>query len=217
MLRTCRKVLVQPLESPFSARRLHPSTADVYLLFTKCFSHCFYSELYEKDFDGQSAIYWEVKYPFPLSNRDVSFWRENAFALAVGIKCGAERWKAAVTESAFSPEILLSKAIFPDGAKPQYVYVRERRDLDVDGRKIWVILARSSPETPFAEKSGVLRVKDYKQSLALESDGACGTKGDIRWGNIMILLPLLHACIWMSAWIISWLINLLTDFIYKDI
>lgn len=33
-----------------------------------------YSELYEKDFGGQSAIYWEVKYPFPLSNRDVSFW-----------------------------------------------------------------------------------------------------------------------------------------------
>lgn len=30
-------------------------------------------ELYEKDFNGQSAIYWEVKYPFPMSNRDVSF------------------------------------------------------------------------------------------------------------------------------------------------
>lgn len=29
--------------------------------------------LYEKDFDGHTAIYWEVKYPFPLSNRDVSF------------------------------------------------------------------------------------------------------------------------------------------------
>lgn len=33
----------------------------------------FYPELYEKDFSGQTAIYWEVKYPFPLSNRDVSF------------------------------------------------------------------------------------------------------------------------------------------------
>ncbi|XP_069572150.1 phosphatidylcholine transfer protein isoform X2 [Brachyistius frenatus] len=84
-------------------------------------------ELYEKDFDGQSAIYWQVKYPFPLSNRD-------------------------------------------------YVYVRERRDLDVDGRKIWVILAKSSPETPCTEKSGVLRVKDYKQSVAMETDGGCGTK-----------------------------------------
>ncbi|XP_029914933.1 phosphatidylcholine transfer protein [Myripristis murdjan] len=84
-------------------------------------------ELYEKDFDGHTAIYWEVKYPFPLSNRD-------------------------------------------------YVYVRERRDLTVDGRKISVILARSSTQTPCAEKSGVLRVKDYKQSVAMESDGACGTK-----------------------------------------
>lgn len=31
------------------------------------------SELTEKDYDGKSAIYWEVKYPFPLSNRDVSY------------------------------------------------------------------------------------------------------------------------------------------------
>ncbi|XP_038563315.1 phosphatidylcholine transfer protein [Micropterus salmoides] len=102
--------------------------ADVYmdLTYRKDWDN-YVKELYEKDFNGQTAIYWEVKYPFPLSNRD-------------------------------------------------YVYVRERRDLEVEGRKIWVILARSSPETQCAEKSSVLRVKDYKQSLALESDGACGTK-----------------------------------------
>ncbi|MEQ2222039.1 hypothetical protein ILYODFUR_021838 [Ilyodon furcidens] len=64
----------------------------------------------------------------------------------------------------------------PQLLKPQYVYIRERRDLDVDGRKIWVILARSSAETACAEKKGVLRVKDYKQSVAMESDGASGTK-----------------------------------------
>ena len=57
------------------------------------------------------------------------------------------------------------------------MYARERRDLDVDGRKIRVILARSCPETPCDERSGVLRVKDYKQSVAMESDGASGTKG----------------------------------------
>ncbi|KAM4597939.1 phosphatidylcholine transfer protein isoform 2-T2 [Polymixia lowei] len=77
-------------------------------------------ELYERDFDGHAAIYWE--------------------------------------------------------SKPQYVYVRERRDLSVEGRKISVVLAKSSPATPCAEKSGVLRVKDYKQSLAMETDGGCGTK-----------------------------------------
>lgn len=30
-------------------------------------------ELYEETYDGEKVIYWEVKYPFPLSNRDVSF------------------------------------------------------------------------------------------------------------------------------------------------
>lgn len=59
------------------------------------------------------------------------------------------------------------------------MYVRERRDLDVDGRKIWVVLARSAPEAPCPEKSGVLRVSEYHQSVALESDGAHGTKGDV--------------------------------------
>ncbi|KAG7459348.1 hypothetical protein MATL_G00209690 [Megalops atlanticus] len=84
-------------------------------------------ELYEKDYDGQTVIYWEVKYPFPLSNRD-------------------------------------------------YVYMRERRLLEPEGRRIWVVLAQSSSVPQCPEKSGILRVKDYKQSLAMESDGACGTK-----------------------------------------
>ncbi|XP_061568189.1 phosphatidylcholine transfer protein [Cololabis saira] len=102
--------------------------ADVYMdLKYRKHWDTYVKELYEQDFSGQAAIYWEVKYPFPLSNRD-------------------------------------------------YVYVRERRDLDVDGRKIRVILARSSQETPCAEKSGVLRVKDYKQSVAMETDGSSGTK-----------------------------------------
>ncbi|KAK9534567.1 hypothetical protein VZT92_007006 [Zoarces viviparus] len=102
--------------------------ADVYmdLAYRKHWDK-YVKELYEKDFSGQTAIYWEVKYPLLLSNRD-------------------------------------------------YVYVRERRDLDVDGRRISVILARSAAEVACAESSGVLRVKDYKQSVALESDGGCGTK-----------------------------------------
>ncbi|KAA8585526.1 hypothetical protein FQN60_004220 [Etheostoma spectabile] len=83
--------------------------ADVYMdLAYRKHWDTYVKELYEKDFNGQTAIYWEVKYPFPLSNRD-------------------------------------------------YVYMRERRDFEVDGRKIWVILARSAPQTLCAEKSGVLR------------------------------------------------------------
>ncbi|XP_034046713.1 phosphatidylcholine transfer protein [Thalassophryne amazonica] len=84
-------------------------------------------ELYEKEYDGHNAIYWQVNYPLTMSNRD-------------------------------------------------YVYVRERRDLHVNGRKICVILAKSSPETPCPEKRGVVRVKDYKQSVALEANGSSGTK-----------------------------------------
>ncbi|XP_053707145.1 phosphatidylcholine transfer protein isoform X2 [Synchiropus splendidus] len=104
-------------------------------------------ELSEEEFDGQKAIYWQVKYPFPLSNRD-------------------------------------------------YVYVRERRILERDGRKVWVVLAKSSPETPCAEKSSVLRVKDYKQSLAMESDGGQGTKMFMRYfDNPGGMIP---------TWLVNW-------------
>uniref|UniRef100_UPI0037E89885 phosphatidylcholine transfer protein n=1 Tax=Semicossyphus pulcher TaxID=241346 RepID=UPI0037E89885 len=122
--------------------------ADVYmdLMYRKKWDG-YVKELYEKDFSGQNAIYWEVIYPFPLSNRD-------------------------------------------------YVYMRERRDLDVDGRKIWVILARSSPETACAEKKGILRVKDYKQSVALESDGACGTRVFLNYfDNPGGMIP---------SWLVNW-------------
>lgn len=59
----------------------------------------------------------------------------------------------------------------------QYVYTRQRRDLDVDGRKIYVVLAQSISAPQFPEKSGVIRVKQYKQSLAIESDGKKGSRG----------------------------------------
>ncbi|NXP45631.1 PPCT protein, partial [Heliornis fulica] len=84
-------------------------------------------ELYEKTFDGEKVIYWEVKYPFPLSNRD-------------------------------------------------YVYIRECREMDVDGRKIWVVLAQSVSVPQCPEEPGIIRVKSYKQTLAIESDGKTGSK-----------------------------------------
>lgn len=52
---------------------------------------CVSTDLHEKDFNGQKVIYWEVKYPMPLSNRDVSLkhmsrssnavWRDNVFVI----------------------------------------------------------------------------------------------------------------------------------------
>lgn len=84
-------------------------------------------ELYEKECNGEAVVYWEVKYPFPMSNRD-------------------------------------------------YVYVRQRRELDFEGKKVLVILAWSTSVLQFPEKSGVIRVKQYKQSLAIQSDGKKGSK-----------------------------------------
>ncbi|XP_029943483.1 phosphatidylcholine transfer protein [Salarias fasciatus] len=116
-------------------------------------------ELHQDQFEGRPAVYWQVKYPFPLSNRD-------------------------------------------------YVYVRERRDLDLDGRRIWVILAHSSPETPCAERSGVLRVRQYRQSVAMETDGARGAKVFMRYfDNPGGMIP---------AWLVNWAAksgvpNFLTD------
>ncbi|XP_010949391.1 phosphatidylcholine transfer protein isoform X1 [Camelus bactrianus] len=84
-------------------------------------------ELYEKECNGQAVVYWQVKYPFPLSDRD-------------------------------------------------YVYLRQRQELDFEGQKVHVILAQSTSVPQFPEKSGVIRVKQYKQRLAIQSDGKRGSK-----------------------------------------
>ncbi|KAF2976613.1 hypothetical protein EK904_011414 [Melospiza melodia maxima] len=60
--------------------------------------------------------------------------------------------------------------------KVQYVYIRESREMDVQGRKIWVVLAKSVAVPQCPEKPGIIRVKSYKQSLVIESDGKAGSK-----------------------------------------
>lgn len=50
----------------------------------------------------------------------------------------------------------------------------------MEGRKIYVVLAQSTSGPQFAERPGVIRVKGYKQSLAIESDGKKGSKGKAR-------------------------------------
>ncbi|XP_044601482.2 phosphatidylcholine transfer protein-like isoform X2 [Equus asinus] len=84
-------------------------------------------ELYERRCNGQTVVYWQVRYPTLMSNRD-------------------------------------------------YVYVRERRDLHVEERKVYVVLAQSTSHSQFPERSGVVRVKQYKQRLAITSDGRKGSK-----------------------------------------
>ncbi|XP_006154733.1 phosphatidylcholine transfer protein [Tupaia chinensis] len=102
--------------------------ADVYmdLVYRKKWDE-YVSKLYEKECNGKMVVYWEVKYPFPMYNRD-------------------------------------------------YVYVRERRDLDKRNQKIYVILSQSTSVPEIPEVQGVIRVKQYKQSLAIKSDGQKGSK-----------------------------------------
>lgn len=88
-------------------------------------------------------------------------------------------WRFGVVLSS-SGEVLVFNSV-------QYVYVRERRDLDMGGRRIWVVLAKSSSASQCPEKRGVIRVKDYKQSLAIENDGSDGTKGDGTLHNTSLL------------------------------
>ncbi|XP_036611932.1 phosphatidylcholine transfer protein [Trichosurus vulpecula] len=57
-----------------------------------------------------------------------------------------------------------------------YVYVRGRRELDLNGRTVHVILAKNFSTSELPEKDGIVRVTDYKQSLMIESDGSNGCK-----------------------------------------
>ena len=67
--------------------------------------------------------------------------------------------------------------ILPELAS-QYVYSREMKAFEEDGKKVWVVLARSEVFTSKPEVSGVVRVTDYLQSFSLMSDGAGGSKGN---------------------------------------
>ncbi|XP_032823272.1 phosphatidylcholine transfer protein isoform X1 [Petromyzon marinus] len=104
-------------------------------------------ELYERDHAGEKVVYWEVKYPFPLSNRD-------------------------------------------------YVYTRERREIEVGGQTVWVVVAKSANVPGIVEKAGVVRVADYQQSLALTSNGKHGTKVFMHYyDNPGGMIP---------SWLINW-------------
>lgn len=59
----------------------------------------------------------------------------------------------------------------------QYVYARTLREMDFNGKKIWVVLARSETVPSIPEQDGVIRVDDYLQSCALTTDGKVGSKG----------------------------------------
>ncbi|XP_071482202.1 phosphatidylcholine transfer protein-like [Diadema antillarum] len=80
-------------------------------------------------------------------------------------------------------------------ANRDYVFMRETREFDRDGRHIWVCLGRSTPFPSKQEKSGVVRVRDFYQSMTITADKN-GTKAFMEYyddprGNI-------------PTWLINW-------------
>lgn len=65
--------------------------------------------------------------------------------------------------------------------------------LEVNGQKTWVVLARYQPFTCCPEKSGIIRIDDFKQACIMQSDGKVGSKGQQLdyWECCGVLLRLL--------------------------
>jgi len=104
------------------------------------------NELYEFE-EGMHCIYWNVNYPWPMSNRD-------------------------------------------------YIYTRALRELEINNIPTVVVLAESNLSTKTPERSGVVRVKDYHQSLVIQGDGMVGTKAFMHYfDNPGGLIP---------SWLINW-------------
>ncbi|CAH1773877.1 unnamed protein product [Owenia fusiformis] len=74
-----------------------------------------------------------------------------------------------------------------------YVYMRQYRVIEKDGKTIHCVLTRSEPFGNEPERSGVIRVDDYLSYSALTSDGQGGTKAFMKYydnpkGNIPTML-----------------------------
>ena len=49
----------------------------------------------------------------------------------------------------------------------------------VNGNRTVVVLAESNTDTKIPVETGVVRVKEYHQTLIIQTDGKVGTKGEI--------------------------------------
>ncbi|XP_055254978.1 phosphatidylcholine transfer protein-like [Moschus berezovskii] len=93
--------------------------------------------------------------------------------------------------------VIYMKLEFPFIVSPRdCVYVQQRRELDFRGRKIHVVLAKSTSVPQFPERSGFIRVTQCLVKLAAQSDGRGRSK--------------VFICCFVNpgGWIPSWIINL---------
>ena len=61
--------------------------------------------------------------------------------------------------------------------KKKYTFVRDSRQLEVDGIQTYAVLGKSHHFSSRKEVSGVVRVSDFTQSLVLQADEKGNTKG----------------------------------------
>ncbi|XP_077996931.1 LOW QUALITY PROTEIN: phosphatidylcholine transfer protein-like [Glandiceps talaboti] len=81
-------------------------------------------------------------------------------------------------------------------SKRDYVYMRQLREFDIDNNHVWAVLGKSEPFACEPERSGVIRVDDFHQSLVLRSDGKNGTKAFMHYyDNPKGMIP---------TWLINW-------------
>lgn len=77
-----------------------------------------------------------------------------------------------------------------------YVYARSLKEMEYNGKKVWVVLARSEVTPSIPEKDGIIRVDDYLQSCALTTDGKVGSKAFMKYyDNPKGSIP---------TWLINW-------------
>lgn len=79
-----------------------------------------------------------------------------------------------------------------------YVYTRSMKEIEKNGNKVWVVLARSETASTYPERDaeGIIRVDDYVQSCALTTDGKVGSKAYMRYyDNPKGSIP---------TWLINW-------------
>lgn len=112
-----------------------------------------------------------------------------------------KKWDSYVSEL-YEREANGMKVIYWDVAYPfpmshrDYVYKREYKELEHNGQKVYAVMAKSVECSEIPEKSGVIRVDDYKQSCVLTTDGKVGSKAFMRYyDNPKGMIP---------TWLINW-------------
>ena len=56
--------------------------------------------------------------------------------------------------------------------------MRDMKIMEVNGVKTWVVLAKYRPFPRKPERSGVIRVDEFRQACVMQSDGKVGSKGE---------------------------------------